>query len=93
MSWSISMIGTPAGVVDGLKRNSDLLCGQSREEYDAAKPHLIGLVEQVVGQKVKLNACGSAAFHDGVKKHGSCSVSLDAFYGDFLGDPATAEKA
>jgi hypothetical protein len=83
------LIGSPAGVKTELERYSEDLSGQSKDEYDAAKPHLIGLIDQVVGGKkqVKLNAAGHATFKDGVKVDGNISVAMDLYYGKFLADP------
>jgi hypothetical protein len=81
VSWSVSFIGTPKAVVKALEgyalhwAETD----QSRKEYEAAKPHLIGLVEQnvaIVGAIV-LHANGHASVNAaGEKTYGTCYVNL-----------------
>ena len=58
MSWSVNKTGTPDEVVAYLKEQSNILYGQSKEEYDAALPHLIAIVEQNLGGSISLNAYG-----------------------------------
>lgn len=66
MSWSIALIGKPENVVKALHQESEKLSGQSKIEFDDAKPHLIGLVEQNFNSNhpdsvpvIKLTASGS----------------------------------
>lgn len=88
MSWSISLMGKPKNVVAALKAESAKLTGASKEEYDEALPHLIGLVEQNVAEEnypqvVDLDASGHANFVvvDGQRKKtfASCSVTIKSF--------------
>jgi hypothetical protein len=44
MSWSIRVIGRRAGVIAALGRESARLTGNSKTEFDAARPHLEALV-------------------------------------------------
>lgn len=44
MSWSVLLIGTPANIAKALEDESAKLDGQSKIEFDAAKPHLAALV-------------------------------------------------
>lgn len=46
MSWSIMLIGHPDKVVAALETESTKLSGKSKDEFDAALPHLVGLVRQ-----------------------------------------------
>jgi hypothetical protein len=46
MSWSIQFVGAPDKVVAALEAQSEKFNGQSKVEYDDAKPHLIALVQQ-----------------------------------------------
>lgn len=46
MSWSITLIGHPDNIVKALEAESQNLSGKSKEEFDAALPHMIGLVQQ-----------------------------------------------
>lgn len=85
MSWNVSMIGKPENIKAALEKYSESLSGVSRQEYDDAKPHLIGLVDQnVSGSLIKVNASGHATFVDGVKKHGSCSAAVEPFYANMV---------
>jgi hypothetical protein len=45
MSWGVNFIGTPDNVVKALEAHEEKV-KQSRIEYDAAKPYLIGLVRE-----------------------------------------------
>jgi hypothetical protein len=80
VSWSVSFIGTPKAVVKALEGYATHWAetDQSRLEYEAAKPHLIGLVQQNVGivGAVVLHANGHASFAAGEKTYGTCYVSL-----------------
>jgi hypothetical protein len=84
MSWSVSLIGAPAKVIEVLDTNATKLRGESLAEYTEALPHLRGLVSLVVGDGicVKLSASGHASFStSAVKTSGYISVALDQFYG------------
>lgn len=83
MSWSISVVGTPEGVSRKLDEYAETLSGQSKEEFMDAKPHLQGLLAQVVKQNVRLNANGHATFTGGEKTYGSVCVALENFYGEW----------
>jgi len=88
MSWSIGFIGTTQKVVEALKAESEKLSGVSKNEFDAALPHLIGLVEQNMndtGQAcVKLEANGHGTFSNGKQTSGNLTMSLQRFYGEIL---------
>lgn len=58
MSWSIQTTGTAEEVVRQLEEQSKILTDQSKEEYDAALPHMIALVEQNIGGIINLSASG-----------------------------------
>jgi hypothetical protein len=46
MSWSFACIGKPAAVAAAIEAHGEKLSGQSRVEFDAAKPHLVALVKE-----------------------------------------------
>ena len=75
MSWSISFIGSPENISKALKENSEKLSGKSKEEYDAALPHIDALVNQNYTKQyplvLKVDANGHG--HDG---YSNCSVSI-----------------
>jgi hypothetical protein len=77
MSWSINKSGTVEEVVMALKEQSEYLSDQSKEEYDAALPHMIALVEQNIIGTVNLFACGHGVKDsEGNFVDRSCSVSI-----------------
>lgn len=65
MSWNVTFLGKPENVVSALKNHSTKLADASKREYDAALPHMIGLVEQNFNNTegndpvVKIEASGS----------------------------------
>lgn len=83
MSWSVSYVGSAAGVSKALDEYAETLSGQSKDEFLEAKPHLQGLLSQCVKQNVRLNANGHATFQNGDKTYGSCAVTLESFYGEW----------
>jgi hypothetical protein len=85
MSWSITFVGAPENVAKALEANSAKLNGQSKEEYDAAFPHLVALVKENISQNpvtLKVTANGSGHKNsDGTVNHRSCVASIEAWYG------------
>lgn len=49
MSWSTSTTGTPEQCKAYLQEYGSTLTDQSKQEYDAALPHILGIVEQNFG--------------------------------------------
>lgn len=92
MSWSFSAIGKPAKVAEAIQARSAELSGQSRIEFDDAKPHLAALVKQnfaVEGMGhseplVKIEASGSGSAVDSMQRQRSCTVKLETFYAQLL---------
>ena len=82
MSWSITVLGKPEAIIKALDEHSGTLTGQSKEEYDEAKPYLQGLVALAVGEgpMVKVIASGHALFKEGQKTDGSIHVSITQEY-------------
>lgn len=87
MSWSVSAVGEPEAVVRHLERYmADQSPNQSKEEYDAAKPHLVALLRQnfatekasewAKGQLVSIDASGSGTKVNGEDVQRNCSVTL-----------------
>jgi len=65
MSWSFHKIGTPANLAAALEAESELLSGDSKIEFDRAKPLLRGLLELNRGDNapvMRLNAAGHATW-------------------------------
>lgn len=46
MSWSVTLIGNPDNIAKALEKESEILSGNSKVEFDAALPHLLGLVKE-----------------------------------------------
>ena len=84
MSWSLSIIGKPEKVAEELDRQSAIFTGQSKEEFDAALPHLKVLVLQNVGDNliVQLSANGHATIADGKRTYGTVYVNLTQLFGN-----------
>ena len=82
MSWSVGIIGKPELVAQELDKYSETLTGQSKTEFDEAKPHLQSLVKLNIGGEtlVKLSASGHASFVEGAKTYGNCNVTIEPFY-------------
>jgi hypothetical protein len=88
MSWSFTHEGTPEEVAAALDAQSERLSGQSKDEFDAALPHLKGLVAEnfrsepyrerykVNAPIVNLSANGSGLAVDGEQQERSCQVTL-----------------
>lgn len=88
MSWSVQGVGKPEALKRLLQKNSEQLTGQSKEEFDQARPHLEALIDLNTSGTywpfaMKLVASGSASFSKaigeegpGVKTWGNCSVEL-----------------
>lgn len=81
MSWSISGIGKVEALKRLLQKNSEQLTGQSKTEFDEARPHIEALLDQNVNGAypafaMKLEANGHGSFEGGKKTYGSCQVTL-----------------
>ena len=76
MSWSVFFVGKSIDVNRRLHEESDKLGGHSRLAYDAAKPHLIGLLEQNQSEQAT-SGQGPDDFLVSVKAHGSASFDGD----------------
>ena len=80
MSWSFNAIGKPEDFPKALDAESDRLTGQSKEEFDAAKPHLLGLIalntDKSVPRLMQLTAGGHATKANGETTSSHCSVEL-----------------
>lgn len=86
MSWSIMFIGKPENVAVALEQESEKMSGQSKVEYDSAKPYLIGLVQENFGnvsQFIKISANGHG-FNDKVSPYRNCNVSIESLYGTIV---------
>lgn len=83
MSWSVTFIGKPENVSKALKEHSSKIDGYSKEEFDAALPHLDALVSQNFNTQhpeavvVKLVASG----HGQKDLYGYCVSSIETLSG------------
>jgi len=76
MSWSIQLIGKPENITKALQAESERLKDESKLEFDAALPHLLGLLGQ------NFSGDGSAPYDGGLIKlvasgHGSFKKNAD----------------
>jgi hypothetical protein len=84
VSWSVSAAGTPAEVADKLEAYGAQLTGQSKLEFDEARPHLAALVGQnfhdATGEarppRVQLTAHGSGYAAGDRQVSRSCAVQI-----------------
>lgn len=81
MSWSVTFIGNPQKIVQALKDNSEKLSGVSKDEFDAALPHLIGLVEQNYNTYQEPVIHLTANGHGQQDKYCNCLVSIQLLGG------------
>jgi hypothetical protein len=83
MSWSVTFIGKPENVSKALKEHSTKIDGYSKEEFDAALPHLDTLISQNFNAQypdaviVKLIASG----HGQKDSYGYCVSSIETMNG------------
>lgn len=87
MSWSIKLIGKPDNVAKALTVQSDKMEGQSKIEYDAALPHMVGLVMQNFGDNTPIiiitaNGHGYASAGEQIQRY--CAVNIEAVYGNIV---------
>ena len=80
MSWSISVIGTPENVIKYIEKESGRLTGDSKEEFDAAKPNIISLINMNYNTSypqmaIEVTANGHRYTSD-YQKYGTCSISI-----------------
>ena len=80
MSWSFSAIGTPDNLIKALDATSETMSGDSKDEFDQAKPNLQSLLAMNVNKNsppvLHLNANGHASRSEGEVYHGSCNVEI-----------------
>jgi hypothetical protein len=83
MSWSICFIGKPEKVAEALV-NQEFSDPNSKVEFEAALPHLVGLVKQNFGNDntiLRIEASGHGYFKDGVPENRNCQVKIESIYG------------
>lgn len=75
MSWSAHFMGTPDKIVEALTKQSQNLTSNSKIEFDAALPHMIGLIQQNKGKDKPplLEFSGNGSAWDG---QSSCTISI-----------------
>jgi hypothetical protein len=92
MSWSVSFIGKPEKVAEALEKHSASLTGQSKIEFDEAKPHLVALVNNNFNKRageqgggvepfIQLDASGSGCAQRDEQVQRQVSVTLKSIYG------------
>ena len=87
MSWQVQFIGSPENVAKALEAESLRLSDQSKEEFDAALPHMVGLVKENFSPSpimVKLTALGHGYSVDGEAKDRLFSITLERMYGTIV---------
>ncbi len=79
MSWNFNAVGTAENLAKALDSESARLSGDSKTEFDAAKPNLQGLLAMNVSNYpriLRLDASGHASTSQGVVTESTCNVSL-----------------
>jgi hypothetical protein len=80
MSWTISFSGTPEEVVTKLEEHASTYGGQSKEEYERALPHMVGLVKLNLSAHptpIRIVGVGSSTTNpEGVPNDSYCRVSI-----------------
>lgn len=96
MSWSVALIGRPEKIVEALEAESAKQSGQCKIEFDAAMPHLIGLVRENFDVKedpaypillrLEANGSGQAAKtgEEVTQINRSCTMKLERIWGKYL---------
>ena len=92
MSWNVEIIGKPVDVVVELQAQSARETGQCKVEFDAALPHMIGLVKQNFVDPsgryylplIRLYASGSGICESDKQVQRNCTVKVEPFYGKLV---------
>jgi hypothetical protein len=87
MSWSITLIGKPENIATALTAQSEKFDGQTKIEFDAALPHLVGLVSQNfanITPVLKLEASGHGYATNGEQVQRTCLVKIESLYGQLV---------
>jgi len=84
MSWSFSHKGKPAEITAALETYGGGLSGQSKIEFDEARPHLAGLVNQNLENRpdrepptLAVSAYGSGSAQGDQQLERSCTVKIE----------------
>lgn len=79
MSWNVTFIGNPERIINALDKESEKLNDQSKEEFDAAKPHLIWLLSRNFNKgegSLEPTLMLSASGYELKDKYGHCAVKI-----------------
>ncbi len=76
MSWSVTFIGKTENIAKALEEQSAKMEGLSKVEFDAALPHLIGLVNQNYSNNGNPVMRITASGH-GYDTYRQCTVTLE----------------
>lgn len=91
MSWSVSVIGKPDRVCAALAAKAAQMSGQSREEFEAALPHILGIVGENFAAEapyepptIKVDASGSGSASAGRQIQRNCRVTVEPLYTELV---------
>lgn len=79
MSWAVSYTGTPAELVTHLRRHAVTLSDQSKAEYDAILPYLVGLVSEnhgIESRQLIVQGFGAGTYKEGIETSKVCNVTI-----------------
>lgn len=88
MSWSFNAIGKPESFPQFFDGESARLTGDSKAEFDAARPHLAGLIALNSNANatvtLQVNANGHASKKDGAVTYQTCVVEIKPINGNMI---------
>jgi len=84
MSWHVACIGSPSAIKQHLEKYGASISGESKTEFEAAKPHLAALVDLNSNKNgpctLQLSANGHATWtgqgESRVTQYSTCSVEI-----------------
>jgi len=89
MSWSFNVVGKSADFPEFFDKESARLTGDSKTEFDEARPHLQALIGMNVNTNcqplLSVNASGHASKKDGIVTYSNCSVEIKSLPGQLIG--------
>jgi hypothetical protein len=81
MSWSFQAVGTPENLQKALDADAETLTGDSKAEFEEAKPHLVALIRMNVNPHspptLRVDASGHASRNpEGETTYSNCVVTI-----------------
>lgn len=86
MSWSVSYLGKAEKIVEALQKQSETLSDYSKEEYDAALPHMVALVSRNFNKNnsdyplIRFSASGHGSKVNGEEVESNLQMNIEHVY-------------